>query len=142
MIKAVKILKALVKNEYEIIDGKPHLGLWYGQWVASNIDLDENHKPLEDNPILTTAKSFLMESLANQEKINPGLKARHVEWIIRPPTDPHHLYGPLALVSTVGLKWMIWGRAYKVMRLTSKKIKRYRKKLINGHRKYVRIDKK
>ena len=141
MIKAVKILKALVQNEYEIIDGKPHLGLWYGYSIPALIDIDENQEPLKDNPSLVATKSYILESLTHQKNSNPDLTSRHVEWIFRPP-NPYGLFDPFAQLSTIGLKWMIWGRAYKVMRLTRKKIKRYRKKLINGHRKYVRIDKK
>ena len=125
-----------MKEEYQIIDGKPHLGLWYGKCVITHFaSLEEDRVK---DPIIIRAKDILTESRMNQENSNPDLMCRHVKWIIR-PTD---IGDPLSIRGTIGLKWMIWGRAYKVMRLLKKGGRRYKKKLINGHRKYVRIDKR
>lgn len=121
--------------DYEIIQGKPHLGLYFGSAItvnSLNFPFDN-----EEDPQYAAVKARIIMGLNEMSYSNPDLQVRHAQWIIRPPIYS----GPLCQNGTIGLKWMMWGRAFKVMKFTKKGIKRYKKKLINGRRKWVRIDK-
>ncbi len=122
-------------NDYQIINGKPHLGVFFGQYLYLSEDAfygDENM-----NPIQIKAKSVLKNYSLRFLKKN--LQLRHEQYILR-LTDSA-LFNPLSQYGSLAYKYMIWGRAFQVMSLTKKGVKRFEKKLISGKRKYVRVDK-
>lgn len=118
-------------DDYEIINGKPHLGLFFGSFVVIHGDAWAGNP--EHNPIFSTAKERLS---VNLKCIPSDLESRYIQLISRPPLA----CDPLSMHGTLGLKYMIWGRAFKVMRLVKKGVKRYKKVYICGKRKRVRID--
>jgi hypothetical protein len=122
-------------NDYEIINGKPHLGIFYGSVIIIN-ETNLNGK-FEENPVFKMAKDKLNAHLMHIPASNPDLQTRHPQFIVRPPMGN----GLLSLNGSIGLKFMIWGRAFKVMKLVKKGVKRYAKKWRGGKRKFVRVDK-
>ena len=124
-----------MKVDYEIINEKPHFGLWFGKAVVINNN-DAWFGKIEQNPIL----SFYVDNLKNwrMENFTSDIHIKNEQVIFKPP----YYSGPIIQNGTIGLKFIAWGRAYKIMKLLKKGIKRYAKKNINGKRKYVRIDKR
>lgn len=121
-------------HERETIDGKPYFGVWMGQFVTL---IDNPISQLQNEPKLEIVKNMLLYG-ARRAVASLG-EMRHVQWIIRPPL----IEGAFDIPGTVAIKYMFWGRAYKVMRRTNlHKGHRYRKKRVNGLQKWVRVDRK
>ncbi len=118
----------LIGEEREVVDGKPHVGLWLGQCVIANVFMDEGG--LEANPIYIKAIEWLKERV--MASLPDKCEVRNQQIIVRPPHGAQN--------GTVAIKYMIWGRAYRVMRLLRKGKKRYAKKIVGGRMKRVRID--
>ena len=123
------------ERDYEIINGKPHLGAFFGSSAIVNGDffVDE----LEGDSLVSEVKEKLYKNMSYIKSKEDTFETRYVQWIIRPPIK----YSTLRINGTIAVKFMIWGRAFKVKKLLKKGIKRYRKKWINGKRKISRIDK-
>ncbi len=115
-------------GEREVVSGKPHFGIWFGQYVIVHGELWGN----EDVSVGIVEK--LRHSMVS--KTPEGCETRHEQVIMKPP----NLDDPLNYNGSIGAKYMIWGRAYKIMRLLKKGTKRYAKKTVCGRRKRVRID--
>lgn len=113
-------------EEYEIINGKPYGGHWYGSSILINQLLS---KDFEKEPIF-------IQCIERLKNIFPkGFELRKENIIYRPP-----LYcDPFNQVATLGIKALVWGRAYKVMKLTAIGKKSYKKKYVSGRRKKVRV---
>lgn len=121
-------------NDYEIINGKPHLGLFLGNAVIVNCDA--RCDDLGKNPVYLQAKEALKSYICNIAMNTGAFELRHVQWIKPPPA----FSDPLLQNTTIAVKYMIWGRAFKVMKLTKKGVKRYKKTTRNNKRKWIRID--
>ncbi len=123
-----------MNHDYEILNGKPHLGLYFATaYVVKDVDWTEDFK---DSSKFNELKRESENTFSGIESSNPGLQIRKSQWIIRQP----RFGGVLSINGTVGLKFMVWGRAYKVHRLNKKGSRRYEKKWINGRRKRLRVD--
>ena len=114
--------------EREVRDGKPFGGTWIGRSLFINLKVSENFK---EDPIYQEALNRL------RFEASQDLEYRNEQVFFRPP----YTNCPLRLNASVGLKCIVWGRAYKVMRLFKKGVKRTKKILCNGRRKRIRIDK-
>lgn len=116
------------KCEYEIINGKPYFGQWFGRYTS--IPHDALVGDLDKNPILQEYKEKM-------EKINTpfGLEVRHRQSIVRPPSGFQ-----MCSYGTLAIKYMLWGRAFKMHKLCKKGVKRYKKVRMNGRLKRRRID--
>lgn len=126
-----------MKTEYQIIDGKPHFGIFFG--ISIIADADAFVSPLEENPILNLYRKRLQKQANLILQIDPTLLMRDYTEILRSPYDTTDC---LCLNGSVSGKFMIWGRAYKVMRLLILGVNRYKKRRRNGKWKRVRIDKR
>ncbi len=115
-------------SDREVIDGKPHFGLWLGEFITIDGELFKLEK------VCTDCVDRLKQNMI--AKIPEGCETRHEQIIMKPPTQDN----PLNYRGSIGIKYMIWGQAYKVMRLLKKGTKRYAKKTVCGRRKWVRID--
>lgn len=120
-----------MKHEYQIIDGKPHFGIFFGSYII--IDL------LKDNNDILIYKEKLQKNIDAILSNDPSFQARHIDYILRPP---YVVTDCFTFNQSVSVKFMIWGRAYKVMRLSINPIKRYKKRRRNGKLKRARIDKR
>lgn len=120
-----------MKQDYEIIDGKPHLGLWFGKhiYLFSEMFLDEIYLRRSKDLLNQFVKDFTPENT----------KTRYEEIIVKPPLEYYN--NPLGNRGTIAIKFMIWGRAWRVMKLNKKNAKRYAKRRISGRIRRVRIDK-
>ena len=113
------------KLERETIDGKPYFGVQVSNYIARPLPYD----PYNDKEHLDYAKMMLYswaESLHGER--------RHEELIYRPCNGGCN---PLTQVETLGVKFLLWGRAYRIMRQLKKKGTRVRtKKRVNGRWKW------
>jgi hypothetical protein len=121
----------LTKVDYSIVNGKTHFGLWFGKYLP--VDKEAFVGDLEKNLILQN-RIYLLEDIYIKY-VQKGFEIRHDSFISKPPLAS----GPLSYHGTLGVKFVVWGRAFKVMKLLKKGIGQYKKKLVNGRRKYVRI---
>lgn len=115
-------------EEYEILKGKPHGGLWMGTYLLLN-----NMQSFSDlDPICVEAKI----KLENWKFLSfPDLEHRNCIFIYKPP-----YYGdPFNSTSTIAIKLLVWGRAFKIMKFCKIGKKSYKKKYVSGRRKLVRI---
>jgi len=118
-------------EDYALIKGKPYLGTWLG----FSCILHESSDLSNEDESLNTAKHLFQRRVKEFEKSHPSLESRNFKLIVRP------CYSDLPPFRiSVAAKWMAWGRAYVVKRIFKKGVRRYKKKLINGQRKYVRVD--
>jgi len=111
--------------EKEIVDGKPHGGVWIGTYIYINVDLLPD---LEECPTYQTCVDRLKHWLPKE------FEHRHEQIIYRPA---QHSFNPLSCRATVGIKAMVWGRAFKVHKFFSKTKKKYKKVYVSGRRKRV-----
>jgi hypothetical protein len=121
------------KVDAQLIDGKPHFGLWFGSWVY--VEADAFAGDPKKNPLMifaTDRMNGLPETLLRGEEI------RYKQVVVRPPlyANPFQSYG------SIGVKYVIWGRAFRVMAHIAKGVKRYKKMYLGGKRKWVRVDKR
>lgn len=111
--------------EYEIIDGKPHLGEWFGSCIILN-------SPWNDESIQRCQQRLESSSTLTTE----GLERRHKNFIVRPPLDSSFF----AMNGTISIKYLAWGRAFKVKKLLRKGIKSSKTVWLNGKRRRVYHD--
>lgn len=116
-------------EEYTLINGKPHFGIFLGDMIIINHEVTFS----QNDPKFFEA----IEKLKNCRSFQDDLEVRHERIIARPP----YFAGPLSQNFALSRKFVLWGRAFKVMKYMKKGIKRYKKILVNGHRKRKRIDK-
>lgn len=112
-------------KEYEIIDGKPYGGKWFGHHILC-IKNDVHGYPHKKE----------CEELLDG-KFNDKFKefeVRHKEFVFK-----ENYFYPLASFDSVGLKALIWGRAYKIHRLSKTGCRRYKKTRVAGRMKWTRI---
>ncbi len=114
-------------EEYEIREGKPHGGLWLGTYAISrHIQKCEDIDPV-----------YLMtrQNVENWEKSTyPEFEHRHVKLIEKPP-----LYAePLNSVTTVGIKFLAWGRAFKILKIKKTGKITYKRRRMSGRIKWVK----
>lgn len=104
----------------KIIDGKPHFGIYIGKSIIIN---SYNNKEKIISKYRETLSTFFKE----YEK--DGIKVLNETYIFRDYNDFH-------LNATYGCKYMLWGRAYKVMKYAKKgnETKHYKKCWVNGRR--------
>ena len=114
-----------MKEQCKLINGIPHFGIWFGKSCFY-------HESLNASDILEL--QFKLENSIHF----PDLEIRNKQIIHNPPGFSCN---PLNQNCTVGIKFIAWGRAFKVMRYLKKGVLRYSKKIIGGKRKFKRIDK-
>ena len=129
--------RIITRHMYEIVDGKPHLAEYFGKCVTiyplSFIDVNED-------PCVQEAIKVCKGFVEYIKRKNPDLKLIQEEVIVRPPTFKSD---PLNQITTVGIKFGFWGRAYKIRRLSiGRQRKRYAKKRVNGRYKWVWVNKR
>lgn len=118
-------------EQYEIINGKPYFGRWYGICRCAPDDAFIGN--MTENSIHLWHVEKLKE--VRKRMCGNDFEIRNETIVSRPP-----YYSILQRLGQIGLKFILWGRAFKVARLEKKGVKRYKKKRINGRFKYVRID--
>jgi len=110
------------------IEGKPFGGLSVGKYITI---LPLEGKDIQQDPAFTTAVSCLRSYLTG---LDPTLTLRDEEIIYKPP-----LYWEIFnQKATIELKGILWGRAYKVMKLCRKKKQSFKKVYVSGRRKVVK----
>lgn len=110
-------------EEYEIIDGKPYGGLWMGRSLTCLKECDYGY-PTKDDCIDLLEYHF--------KRMFGELEMRHKKIIFC------EAWAPLQTYDTVGLKVLVWGRAYKVQHLLAIGCRRYKKKRVAGRMKLRR----
>ena len=115
--------------DYEIIEGKPYGGLFFSRYFTIN---PLQGKEIEKDPIYQIHIEKLRLSYYNYENT---LQIRKEQVIYGPP----YFANPMLQNAIIGIKYMVWGRAFKVMKLTKKNKKAYKKVYVSGKRKRVRI---
>lgn len=113
-------------DEWELVDGKPHGGIFFGRCTVLYHEVSE---PWYEDPIIVEAIKCL------KYPIPKDLEMRHDSIIYRPP----YFANPLNQAGTLAFKCMFWGRAWKVYKLAKKGTKKYKKVIVNGRRKKVRV---
>lgn len=111
--------------ERAIVDGKPHFGLYFG-----SAEFLHRWSPV----IIAQVCDRLFFA---HQPLDPLLEKRYPEFIERPPHFPSG--GALSLSGTVGYKYMLWGRAFRVMRLVAKGVPRFRRGIKGGRRRRWRV---
>lgn len=93
----------------EVRDGKPYGGVWIGYWTK--IPHSEQYKD----------PGIIRERMPNvlPPPVLPGFEIRGLTYIYRPPYYTDHLN----FLGTYGVKYIIYGRAFMVMRLMKSKNK-------------------
>jgi len=122
-------------HDYEIIDGKPHLGLWFGKLLYINRDAYLDRYEENKNNVIRLLQDFARRSAPI------GTQPRHIQIIHKPISSYDIMFNPISSRETIAIKFMIWGRAFKVMKLNKKSVKRYAKRRVSGRIRRVRIDK-
>lgn len=115
----------------EIINGKPHFGLWFGNYLICP-HYDAFVEPLDKNPI----HEIYVDRL-NAWRIDRFKDVLHLK--IQIITKPPSLASFLNQYGTVAIKFIAWGRAYKVMKLIAKNKPRYKKLRRGGKLKWVKL---
>lgn len=113
-------------DDYQIIDGKPHGSVWFGNALCLGFSVTE---PWQQDPQVEMAISHLRYTP------NDGLEVRGEQVIFRPPWGA----GSLLQRATIAVKVKIFGRAFKVYKLVKKGRRKYKKIYINNKRKRVRV---
>lgn len=111
--------------ERELINGKPYGGKLFGKAAFFGHEFSIGSVDYE------MIKERLYLGLPPK-----NLELRHDTLIFRPPCT----FANITQNGSLGLRYMLWGRAFEVRQLEKKGIRRYKRKMINGKRKFVRID--
>lgn len=117
-------------QEREMINGKPYGGLWFGKSISSYYIQAED----ERDPLYSKCRKILEFW---EKEFLPEFEHRHKKIIFK-PSFCAEIYSR----SSLGIKFMAWGRAYKILRKVCVRIKRYKKVRRAGRLKLVRIDRK
>ena len=126
-----KMGNQMMKVDPELINGKPYFGFRFSSYCTIIGYLG----PKEEDPVYCMAKEKVETYIKNLDNFNLGV--RHIEMFEQLP----YYTDPLAYIGYMGVSYVLWGRAFKVMRLQKKGIRRYQKKRIGGRLRRVRIDK-
>jgi len=122
------MLKKSKLEEYQLIEGKPHGGLWLGKCMI----ITQVFPPLSEMEIFDKYGSPLIDSLPKH------LEIRHQSLIYRHPYVTSFIQN-----GTLAVKYFVWGRAYKVLKLLKNmkkmKPKIFKKAYLNGRRKKIKI---
>jgi|KBSMisStaDraftv2_1062788.scaffolds.fasta_scaffold235764_4 hypothetical protein len=121
------------KVDREIIDGKPYFGLQFGNYIFLNEMAFEGD--LETNDWFQLAKRTI-EKLP-KKALDAG-EIRYKEIIVRRP----YYSTPLMARGTIGIKYVVWGRAFRVMKILAKNKPYYKKLRRGGRLKWVKLNKK
>lgn len=118
-------MKKITRNDYEIINGKPYLGVYF----FHHFNLDGNLY-FSDQSKYEKYKNYLINELTEWSKrLTPkDCEIRYLEIIDKPPLPIHEVYH----FGIIAIKFMIWGRAFKVRRLSKKGAVHYKKRRVNG----------
>ncbi len=120
------------KVDPQLIDGKPYFGLWFGSYFYINGDAFVGDP--EQNPIYQMAYGQC-NSLPN--RLLRGEEIRYKQIIVKPPVS----YNPLMSgYGTMGVKYVIWGRAFRIMARIAKGKPRYKKLRRGGKLKWVKYE--
>jgi hypothetical protein len=115
------------REQSEVINGKPHFGIFFGMSYILYHHIENND--FMNDPIV-------LEILKKMEKNIHDLEMRNKSIIFRPSWGE----GFFRCNATLGIKYILWGRAFKVMKFLKKGVKRYKKIIVSGKRKRVRYD--
>jgi hypothetical protein len=116
------------REDYELINGKPHFSEWFGS--ASFL----HESQWFDEEVFERIKAKVLRSV---DKVPSDLVVKDSQTIIRPPIAN---FNPLNCNGSIAIKFKVWGRAFKVKRIfrqPSNKV-RYVKKIVSGRRKRVK----
>ena len=109
----------------ELREGKPFIGEQFGTFIVIS-------DPIEitvNDPVLSEANYRIDQYV--KRGLRFGLEIRDAESILKPPSGKD----PLNCVTTIGAKWVYFGRAWKVKRFQSKGTAKRVKKMYCGRRK-------
>lgn len=101
-----------IKYDYEIINGKPHFGVWFGYYMPLPKEVWEG--VVEQNPIYLEYKDNLKNYLEHFP-CDDELEKRHIHYVIH-ASNVYENY-PICIFGVVCVKFLLWGRAYKIMRI-------------------------
>lgn len=116
------------------MNGKPHFGIWLGSHIIINSTLLPTLENWQSDSLIGELTEKLRSS--TRSFLYKGLEVRHESIIYR---QPYKCDSSLVVNGTLGRKFLIWGRAFRVMRLLKKGVKRYKKVYRGGRRKLVRV---
>ena len=108
----------------ELRNGKPYFGEQFGQFLSITQPITIS----VDDPVLEEAKYRLEQVIKNGALFD--LEIRDQEFIVKPPLKND----PLNIVTTVGAKWIYFGRAWQVKRIQSRGKPKRTKKVWCGRR--------
>ena len=118
-----------IQVDRQLIDGKPYFGLWFGSYIRLSGDAFVGD--LEKNPMMQMAKEHC-NSLP--PKLLHGEEIRYKQIIVRPP-----LYAnPLGSWGSVAVKYVIWGRAFRVMSIIAPRKPTWKKLRRGGRLKWMK----
>ncbi len=107
----------------QLINGKPHFGLIFAQSIIMSKQF------LGEDPEIGFMEHPVIAAFVGLSRKNPkhtGLERRDEQVVFRPSW---HMCN-----ATLGIKFVLWGRAYKVMKLLSRGKKQITKTYLNGQR--------
>lgn len=125
--------KAIAKShrvDEQLINGKPYFGMWFGSYIR--LQGDAFVGDLEKNPMMQMAKDHLN---GLPPKLLNGEEIRYKELIVRPP----YANNPLNCYGSVGVKYVIWGRAFRVMSIIAVRAPKWKKLRRGGKLKWVKL---
>lgn len=112
-------------EQRETVNGKPHFGLLFGSCAVFHEFVQE---PWQEDPKIKD----MVERLTHLPSLIGELEIRNSTIIYRPP----YFGDDCNQKATLAHKYMVWGRAFQVMRLIKTgKNKKYRKAWVCGRRK-------
>lgn len=121
------VQEKIKKYEYEKIDGKPYFGIYQGKALSFNENYFEEVGLEGIKKMMEKSIEYLKEK---------GFKIRHAQWICNEPNN----FDPLIQNTTVALKFLTWGRAFKICKFFKIGKKVYKKKRVSGRLKRVRVN--
>lgn len=124
--------ESLHQETPQLIDGKPYFGVWMGHSIIFYeyvFDMKDKFIDMLHHNSVQVLQNVLPEGCLINESIIYG-SPMHASTMMG--------YSPIMQHATVAKKYLLWGRAYKVMRVLKKGVKRYKKCIVNGKRKRIR----
>ena len=116
--------REMMKVDAKIVDGKPYFGLWFGYSIIINSPPIDGESLAEDKDV----QHALL--LIKQKQQSTGLEIRSNCIIYRPP----YAVDSFIQNRSVSCKYVLWGRAFKVMRLLRKGGRMKKNVWMNGKR--------
>lgn len=124
------VKRFLDQVDREVIDGKPYFGLWFGSYF--HIHGDAFVGDINTNPIYQMA---YCKCNSIPDRLLRGEEIRYKQIIVKPPMYA----GAFNSFGTMGVKYVIWGRAFRVMKHIAKGVPRYKKLRRGGKLKWVKL---